>query len=58
MFSAISATRFAMRLAMMPYGEACCWAPFAVFFTACADLAVALVAGFFVREAAVFCDVR
>jgi len=58
MFSAISATRFAILEAMIVYGEACCWRPFA------APLAVLCVclpeveAAFLGREAADLADVR
>lgn len=58
MFSAISATRFAILDAMIVYGEACCWRPFA------APLAVlwvffpAVEAAFFGREALLLADVR
>lgn len=57
MFSAISATRFAIREAMMVYGDICAWfAPFTAPFV-CGFLA-AVAAGFFVREAVVLLVVR
>ena len=63
MFSAISATRFAILDAIMPYGEACCTAPFAPFdapFTAllAGFLAAVLVDFFVVRETFVLWAVR
>lgn len=55
MFSAISATRFAILDAIIVYGDICGCAPLvAPFVTACAFFC----AGFFVREAAVRLAVR
>ena len=56
MFSAISATRFAMRDAMIVYGDACCWAPLAAPLVAFCVFFAAVLAGF--REAVVLLVVR
>lgn len=58
MFSAISATRFAMRDAMIVYGEACCWTPFATPLVACCVFFAAAPAGFVAREAVALLGVR
>ena len=56
MFSAISATRFAMRDAMSVYGDACCWAPLTAPLAAFCVFFVAAFAGF--RDAVVLLVVR
>jgi hypothetical protein len=58
MFSAISATRFAILDAMMVYGEACCWTPFAAPLVWLCVFLPAVEAAFLGREAAVLVDVR
>jgi hypothetical protein len=58
MFSAISATRFAILLAMIVYGEACCMAPFAAPLAVLCVFFPAVEAAFLGREAAVLVDVR
>lgn len=62
MFSAISATRFAIRDAMIVYGDACCWALFAAPFAAPFALLCVFLpeveAAFLGREAAVLAELR
>lgn len=54
MFSAISATRFAIREAMIVYGDACCWSPFVAPLAVLCVFCPAVEAAFLGREAAAF----
>jgi len=58
MFSAISATRFAIREAMIVYGDAWFCAPLTAPLVALCDFFAGALAGFFAREAGVLLVVR